>query len=272
METTNTKIPAAKNPDNVLDQMEAFIEIVRILRRECPWDRKQTNESIAHLMIEEAYETIDAIYDNNDREFAKELGDMLLHIVMHSIMAEERGAFKFIDVIKGISKKMISRHPHVFGNIEVSGEDEVLTNWENLKKKEGRKSALEGVPQALPALLRAERIQHKASRVGFDWDHKDDVWNKVDEEIAELRIELDRGDKEKSREEFGDFLFALVNAARFEGIVPEEALQLTNKKFTRRFSYVESKAKEAGRDLSEMTLAEMDKLWDEAKLLERENI
>ncbi|MFP4369139.1 MAG: nucleoside triphosphate pyrophosphohydrolase [Candidatus Kapaibacterium sp.] len=265
MAAKNIPVPGPDNSDSVLDQFEAFIEIVRILRRECPWDSKQTNESIAHLMIEEAYETIEAIHSKDDDEFSKELGDLLLHIVMHAIMAEERNAFNLKDVIVKIRDKMVSRHPHVFGEVSVKNDEEVMINWEQLKKKEGKKSALEGVPKALPALLRAERIQHKASRVGFDWEDKNGVWEKVEEELAELKVELDKGDHVKIRGEFGDFIFALVNAARHEDIVPEEALQFANEKFTKRFEYIEAKAKEMNRDLKEMSLAEMDALWDEAK-------
>jgi XTP/dITP diphosphohydrolase len=263
------KIPEIKNPDNLIDHFEAFYELVQILRSDCPWDSKQTNESIAHLMIEETYETIDAIYKKDDEEFSKELGDLLLHIVLHSIIAEQRNAFDMKDVISKIFKKMVHRHPHVFGETEVESVDDVMQNWEQLKKKEGKKSALEGVPNSLPALLRAERIQHKASRIGFDWTDKNDVWNKVKEELDEFKVELENNNKEKAREELGDFIFAIVNAARHEGIVPEEALHLTNNKFTERFSYIEKRAKEIGKDLNDMTLEEMDKLWDEAKLMNR---
>jgi MazG family protein len=269
MNKDNPKIPQPKNPYDTASQFEAFVEIVRILRRDCPWDSTQTNHSIAHLMIEEAYEVIDAIYNNDDDEFSKELGDLLLHIVLHSIIAEQRGAFSLIDVIKKITAKMIHRHPHVFGDLSVNGVDQVMQNWEALKLQENEngqpKSVLDGVPKNLPALLRAERIQHKASRVGFDWDNPNDVWNKVFEEISEFRNELVRGNKEKANEEFGDLLFALVNAARFEGIVAEEALHITNNKFTKRFNYIEKTANEAGLDLKNMTLEEMDKIWDDAK-------
>lgn len=263
--------PEAKNPEDLSEQFLVLVEIIKILRRECPWDSKQTNESIAHLMIEEAYETIDAIHEGNDAEFSKELGDLLLHIIMHAIMAEERNAFNLLDVITKIQKKLIDRHPHVFADVEVSGEEEVMSNWEALKKKEGKKSALDGVPGNLPALLQAERIQHKASRVGFDWDNKDDVWNKVDEEMAELKFEIQQGKPEAAFEEMGDLLFAIVNAARFESIVPEEALQKTNKKFIRRFRFIEEKAKELNKNLQDMTLKEMDLYWDEAKKLEKKS-
>lgn len=261
------EIPKPKDTNNLADLFIAFYDLVKILRTDCPWDSAQTNESIAHLMIEETYEAIDAIYNKNDIEFSKELGDLLLHIVMHSIMAEERSAFSMKDVINNIFAKMVHRHPHVFGDAQVEGVDEVLNNWEALKKKEGKKSTLEGVPDTLPALLRAERIQHKVSRVGFDWSDKEDVWNKVKEELDEFRAELQEGNKEKAREELGDFIFAIVNAARHEGIVAEEALHLTNLKFTKRFQYIEKRAKELNKNLNDMTLEEMDALWDEAKEL-----
>lgn len=259
------EIPKANNPNDIKDQFEALVEIIRILRRECPWDKKQTNESIAHLTIEEAYETIAAIQENDDKEFAKELGDLTLHIIMHAVMAEERNAFTLLDVLIKIQEKLVNRHPHVFGEIQVSGEEEVLNNWESLKMKEGKKSILEGVPITLPALLRAERIQQKVSRRGFDWENKEDMWNKVFEEIEEFKKEALIGNREKAKEEFGDILFALVNAARFEEIVPEEALQVTNNKFTKRFNYVEEKVKESGKSFEEFTLEELDVFWDEAK-------
>lgn len=265
MNNKTTKIPRPKNPEDVLSHFEAFIELVKVLRKECPWDKKQTNKSIAHLTIEEAYEVNEALYDDNYNELSKELGDILLHVVMHSVMAEEIDKFNLIDVIKKIHTKLVYRHPHVFGDENVKNEEQVMQNWEQLKMKEGKKSVLEGVPSALPALLRAERMQHKASRIGFDWDNKDDVWEKVFEEIDELKNELKEQNKEKSTKEFGDLLFALVNAARHEDIVAEEALQITNKKFYDRFRYIEAKAKESGKKLNEMSIEEMDKLWDEAK-------
>lgn len=264
-------VPKPENPDSAISQFDNFVEIVRILRKECPWDRKQTNESIAPLMIEEVYEAIDAIYSRDDKEFSKELGDLLLHIVMHSVMAEERGAFNLTDVVRKISEKMIHRHPHVFGDTYVKDEHEVLQNWEALKKKENKNedknhSTLQGVPNSLPALLRAERIQYKVSRVGFDWTDKNDVWNKIYEELNEFRNELTSENKEKARQELGDFIFAIVNAARHEGIVAEEALHLTNNKFKARFQFIEKRAAELGRELTTMTLEEMDAIWDEAKL------
>lgn len=267
----NIEIPMPKNPNDVLSQLESFIDLVRILRKECPWDMKQTNKTIAHLLIEEAYETIDSINNDDDDETAKELGDILLHIVMHSVIAEERNGFSLSQIISKIHAKMINRHPHVFGEVVVASEGEVMQNWEKLKRNEGKKSALEGVPDSLPALLKAERIQHKASRVGFDWEDKEDVWKKVYEEIDELKEEINAPvrDMEKISMEFGDTFFALVNAARFEEIVPEEALQKTNRKFVKRFQYIEEKAKAINKDLSEMTLIEMDNYWNEAKLNEK---
>jgi MazG family protein len=269
MEKGNTPVPKPNDPNDLRDQFESFVEIVRILRRDCPWDKKQTNESIAHLLIEECYETIDAIEKGDDDEFSKELGDLLLHVVMHAVMAEQRGSFNMIDVIKRISTKLVNRHPHVFGEISVTGEDEVMNNWEAIKMKEGQKSILQGVPKALPALLRAERIQHKASRVGFDWDNKDNVWEKVEEELSELREEIKAGNHDEVVAEFGDVLFSLVNAARFEEVVPEEALQRTNNKFTRRFQFIEKKVIESGKSMNDMTLEELDQIWDQAKSEEK---
>ncbi len=268
----NIKIPRPANPDSMIDQFATFVEIVKILRMECPWDKSQTHESIAQLLVEETYEAINAIYEKDDADFSKELGDILLHIVMHSVMAEERNAFNLKNVIERISHKMIFRHPHVFGDDVAKDEDEVLKNWEQLKQKEKLndtdKSVLSGVPINMPALLRAERIQHKVSRVGFDWDNMQDVWNKVFEELDELKFELDNGNKEKARQEFGDFIFSIVNTARHYGIVAEEAVQLTNNKFTKRFRYIEAMAIKLGKDLNNMTLEEMDTLWNESKLTE----
>ncbi len=263
------KIPKAQNPESMTDQFMALYEVIKILRKDCPWDSKQTNESIAYLSIEEVYEMVDAVEKKDDNEFATELGDVLLHIIMHSIMAEERGAFNMIDVFVKIQNKLVSRHPHVFDGLEVDGEEDVVRNWEQLKKKEGQKSALQGVPRALPALLRAERIQHKASKVGFDWDNKLDVWAKVEEELGELKEEIQNRNKDRITDELGDLIFAIVNAARFEEIMPEEALQRTNNKFTSRFNYIEKKVAEQGRDLRDLTLGEMDEIWEEAKSLEK---
>ncbi len=266
MEETKFYIaPVPENPDSLSCQFMNFVEIVKILRKECPWDKKQTNKSIAYLLIEEAYEMIDSIDRGDDKEFSKELGDILLHVVMHGVMAEERNAFNLIDVLKHIQHKMITRHPHVFGDTEVSGESDVLKNWESIKMQEGQHSILQGVPVSLPALLRAQRSQHKTSGVGFDWEHKDGAWEKLFEEIHELKAEVDKGDKVKMEEEFGDLLFALVNTARFEGIYAEEALQKANNKFTRRFQFIENKCKLMDKPIKDMTLGEMDAIWDEAK-------
>jgi XTP/dITP diphosphohydrolase len=243
------------------------VDIVRILRTDCPWDREQTHESISHLLIEEAYETLDAIRDKNDQEFSKELGDLLLHVVMHAVIAEERGSFSLTQLIERISAKLVHRHPHVFGDTSAESTTEVLQNWESQKMKEGRTSILEGVPKQLPALLRAQRTQEKAANVGFDWDKREDVWAKVEEEIRELKEEIFKNDLQAGIEEFGDVLFALVNAGRFEGYVAEEALQTTTNKFTRRFQYIEKRAREEGKNLKDMTLAEMDEWWNEAKAL-----
>ena len=191
------EIPVPQDQNSLTDQFINFIDIVKILRKECPWDNKQTNESIAYLMIEEVYEMIDSIENKNDFEFSKELGDLFLHIIMHSVMAEERGAFNLVDVMKKIQEKLITRHPHVFGNVNVNNEMEVMENWEAIKMKEGQKSVLQGVPKNMPSLLRAERIQHKASRIGFDWENRDGAWEKVYEEINELREELNNSNKEK---------------------------------------------------------------------------
>ena len=271
------KIPIPDNPDSVVSQMENFIKIVKLLRQDCPWDHEQSHKSLSHLLIEEAYEAVDAINKGDMNELAKELGDILLHIVMHSIIASETNEFSFIDVIKSISNKMIYRHPHVFeidGNdtgSEINTSEQVLDNWEKRKMKEGRTSVLEGVPADLPSLLRAERIQEKAARVGFDWINKQDVWAKVHEELSELKEEIDSNNQNKKEAEFGDVFFALVNAARFEKIVPEHALQLTNLKFTKRFQYIEKRAKELNLNLSDMSLEEMDRFWNEAKQLEKED-
>lgn len=264
------KPPEINDKSDAVLQFQRFYEIVKILRKKCPWDAKQTNESIARLTIEEVYECNEEIYKKNDAGFAKELGDLLLHIVLHTVIAEERGTFDMAKVIDNESNKMIHRHPHVFGDVEVSGTKEVLDNWEALKKteqkEENKKSILDGVPIAMPQLLRAERMQHKTARVGFDWDDKSEVWEKVFEEIAELREELRSGNKQKANEEFGDVLFALVNAARHEDIAAEDALRITNNKFADRFKYIEEKTAAEGKDMKKMSLEELDEIWEEAKI------
>lgn len=249
---------------------EAFERLATImdeLRAQCPWDKKQTLESLRHLTIEETYELADAIIDRDLPEIKKELGDILLHIVFYAKIGEEMGAFDITSVIHGQCEKLIHRHPHIYGDVKVQDEEEVKRNWEKLKLKEGNTSVLDGVPTSLPALIKSMRIQEKARGVGFDWEKPEQVWEKVEEELGEFRAEADAGNTAKAEEEFGDILFALVNYARFRNINPEEALERTNRKFIRRFQYIEEAARNAGRNLSDMTLAEMDVYWNEAKQL-----
>ncbi len=252
------------------ETFDDFFAIVRRLRVECPWDREQTHASIAPLLIEEAYEVKESIEDGNDQELKKELGDILLHAVMHSVIAEERNAFTFDDVVKFISQKLVHRHPHVFGDTTVTGAGQVQENWEQLKMKEGRASLFENMPKALPALQRADRVQEKASKVGFDWEKPEDVWLKVEEELGELREVVAEGsDQQRAEEEFGDLLFALVNYARFIGVAPEEALHRAVTKFIRRFQHIESRLAEQGKTFKDVDLGIMDGYWNEAKELGR---
>lgn len=243
---------------------ERLLKIMDELREQCPWDREQTIESLRHLTIEETYELSDAILANNLDEIKKELGDVLLHIVFYAKIVQEKGAFDITSVINQLCDKLIVRHPHIYGDVKVSGSDEVKQNWEQIKQKEskGEKSLLAGVPNSMPSLVKAYRMQEKAAQVGFDWENKQQVWAKVEEELGELQEELGT---ENATGEFGDLLFALVNYARFEGINPDDALEMTNRKFKKRFEYIELKAKEQGRNLKDMTLAEMDAIWNEAK-------
>lgn len=255
------------------DKFIAFsrlLDVMDRLRAECPWDRKQTKESLRINTIEEVHELSDAILSNNSDEIKKELGDILLHIVFYSKIAEEHCDFDIADVANSLCDKLIYRHPHIYGNVEVSGTDDVLKNWEELKQKEknGNKTVLSGVPSSLPSLIKAHRIQDKARAVGFDWQNREDVWNKVVEEISEWKETLSQNDKEKQEEEFGDLLFSLVNTARLYDINPDNALENTNQKFIRRFGYIENKAKEMGKELKNMPLKEMDSLWNEAKTFE----
>ena len=235
------------------------------LREKCPWDKKQTMETLRHLTIEETYELGDAILDNNLKEIKGELGDLMLHLVFYSKIGEEKGAFDVADVLNGVCEKLIHRHPHIYGDVKVANEEEVKQNWEKLKLKEGKTSVLEGVPKSLPAVVKANRIQDKVKGVGFDWEEPNQVWEKVEEEIAELKFEVAQGSESRIESEFGDVLFSMINYARFIGVNPEDALERTNKKFIKRFQYLEAKAKEIGKELSEMTLAEMDVYWEEAK-------
>lgn len=249
-------------------KLEAFgrlLDIMDRLRAECPWDKKQTFESLRHLTIEETYELGDAILEGNLSEIKKELGDLLLHIVFYSKLGSETNAFDIADVAHDIAEKLIFRHPHIYGDAEVKDEADVKKNWESLKLKEGKKTVLEGVPKGLPALVKAQRIQDKVAGVGFDWENKEQVWSKVKEELAELKQEVDQGDLKKGEEEFGDVLFSLINYARFIKINPDTALERTNQKFIKRFNYLEAKAKSMGKTLDQMSLNEMEDLWIEAK-------
>ncbi|GBD86279.1 nucleoside triphosphate pyrophosphohydrolase/pyrophosphatase MazG [bacterium BMS3Abin03] len=247
------------------DKFNEFVQIVKRLRKECPWDREQTNDSIKAATIEEAYEVVEAIDNKNYEELKNELGDLLLHVVFHTVIAEDANHFTIDDVIDSIREKLIRRHPHVFGDTKVSGAEEVKKNWEEIKLSEGREALLDGVPEMLPALQRAHRLQEKASKVGFDWEKKEDVWKKVIEEIEEMHISEKEESKEKLEGEIGDVFFALVNYARFLGVNPENALRKTNKKFINRFNYIEEKIKESGRKLTDSDLKEMDRYWEESK-------
>ena len=249
-------------------QLEAFnrlLDIMDELREKCPWDKKQTLESLRHLTIEETYELADAILDNDLNEIKKELGDLLLHIVFYAKIGSEKQSFDIADIAHSISDKLIERHPHIYGDIEVKNEEEVKQNWEKIKLKEGKKSVLEGVPKSLPAMVKANRIQDKVSGVGFDWEEPYQVWEKVQEELSELNTELKKGNKKQIESEFGDVLFSMVNYARFIGVDPESALERTNKKFIGRFNYLEQEIKTNKMDLMKMSLEEMDLIWDRSK-------
>lgn len=252
---------------NQLKAFERLLDIMDDLREKCPWDKKQTMQSLRHLTIEETYELGDAILDNDLTEVKKELGDLLLHLVFYAKIGSETNDFDIADVCNEISEKLIHRHPHIYGDVVVADEEEVKQNWEKLKLKEGKKSVLEGVPKSLPALVKASRIQDKVKGVGFDWEEPQQVWDKVQEELQELQVEVAAGDQDKIEAEFGDVLFSMINYARFLKVNPEDALERTNKKFIKRFQYLESKAGEMGKPLMDMTLAEMDVFWEEAKKL-----
>jgi len=253
--------------ESQLQAIDRLLTIMNELREQCPWDRKQTMLSLRHLTIEETYELGDAILDNDLEEVKKELGDLLLHIVFYAKIGSETDNFDIADVANGICEKLISRHPHIYGDVTVENEDDVKRNWENLKLKEGKKSVLEGVPKSLPALVKASRIQDKVAGVGFDWEEPHQVFEKLQEELAELQVEIEARDQEKIEAEFGDVLFSMINYARFLKVDAESALERTNKKFIKRFKYLEQKAKESNRELSDMTLGEMDVFWEEAKKL-----
>ena len=252
------------------DQLKSFNRLLTImdeLREQCPWDRKQTMESLRHLTIEETYELGDAILDNDLDEVKKELGDVLLHIVFYAKIGSETNDFDIADVCNQICEKLISRHPHIYGNVKVADEEEVKRNWENLKLKEGKKSVLEGVPKSLPALVKANRIQDKVAGVGFDWEKPEQVFEKLKEELEELQHEIDQQNADKIEAEFGDVLFSLINYARFQNINADDALEMCNKKFISRFKHIEKRAKEMNKPLNEMELEEMEKYWQEAKTL-----
>lgn len=252
-----------------LKAFERLLNIMDELRAGCPWDKKQTLESLRHLTIEEVYELSDAILENDLNEIKKELGDLMLHIIFYAKIGSEKEAFNIKDVLDHISDKLVYRHPHIYSDTEVSSEEDVKNNWERLKLKEGKKSVLEGVPQSMPPLVKAYRIQEKVKGVGFEWEYSQQVWNKVIEELNELRHEVDsNAEKDRMEDEFGDLLFALVNYARFIGVNPEDALERTNKKFIRRFQYIETESLKDGKNLIDMSLAEMDVYWNKAKSLE----
>ncbi|MGB8705213.1 MAG: nucleoside triphosphate pyrophosphohydrolase [Gillisia sp.] len=248
-----------------LAALDRLLTIMDELREQCPWDKKQTMESLRHLTIEEVYELGDAILEKDLVETKKELGDILLHIVFYARIGSETGDFDIADVANGICEKLISRHPHIYGDVKVANEEEVKQNWEKLKLKEGKKSVLEGVPASLPALVKASRIQDKVAGVGFDWEEPQQVFEKLKEELDELQHEININDKDKIEAEFGDVLFSMINYARFLKINPENALERTNKKFIKRFQYLEKKSNEINKPLSEMSLSEMDIYWEEAK-------
>lgn len=258
------KVKVTPDPNRKV-KLEAFDRLLTImdeLRENCPWDMKQTIESLRHLTIEETYELSDAIIEGDMEEIRKELGDLMLHLVFYSRIGSEKKAFDVADVLDGVCEKLIRRHPHIYGDETASDEETVKANWEKIKLKEGNKSVLSGVPGSLPALVKAMRIQEKARGVGFDWDHEEQVWDKVKEELYEFESEVDQ---ERKAGEFGDLLFSLINYARFMGINPEEALERTNKKFIHRFQFLESESKKDGKSLTDMTLPEMDHYWEEAK-------
>ncbi len=251
--------------DKRLVAFKRLLDIMDDLREKCPWDKKQTLQSLRYLTIEETYELSDAIIENNLDEIKKELGDILLHIVFYAKIGSEKNAFDITDVLNGICDKLVARHPHIYSDVTVNSEEEVKANWEKLKLKEGNKSVLSGVPKSLPAMVKAIRLQEKARGIGFDWDNKQQVWEKVQEEMQEFKQEEATGNQEKMEQEFGDILFALINYARFVNINPEDALEKTNKKFISRFMFMEKQIKEDKKDMHRMNLSELDQYWEQAK-------
>ena len=246
-------------------EFDRLVTIMKELREQCPWDRKQTIHSLRQMTLEETYELTGAITDNDWKSIKEELGDLLLHIVFYARIAEEQNHFTITDVVEGISKKLVDRHPHIYGDVKVNDADDVKRNWEKLKIKEGKTSVLSGVPKALPALVKAMRLQEKAKQVGFEWENKEQVWDKVKEEEAELQEAIRDGDPVKIEEEFGDLVFSLVNFARFLNVDAENALEVTNKKFIKRFTMMEEKAMASGQNLAAMSLEEMDAIWNQIK-------
>ena len=247
--------------DDRLKAFERLLVIMDELREQCPWDRKQTNETLRHLTIEETYELSDALLKGDDEEIKKELGDLFLHLVFYSKIADEKGVFNVTDVLNSVCEKLIARHPHIYGDVEVKDEEEVKQNWEQLKLKEGNKSVLAGVPNSMPSMIKASRMQDKAAQVGFDWPQKEQVWEKVEEELNEFKD----AHGSKKEEEFGDLIFSLINYARWLKINPDDALEATNRKFKYRFESIEQYAKENSIKMKEMTLSEMDEVWEQAK-------
>lgn len=252
------------------EKLKAFgdlLDVLDTLRVKCPWDRKQTNESLRSNTVEEVYELVDALLADDNRNICKELGDVLLHVAFYAKIGEEKGEFDIADVCRKLTDKLIFRHPHIYGNVQADNATQVSENWEKikLKEKDGNKTVLGGVPSALPAMIKANRIQEKARNVGFDWEDRQDVWKKVREEVCEVETEMKKGAEGNLDGEFGDLLFAVINAARLYGVNPENALEHTNRKFIARFNYMEKRIKELGKNLPDMTLAEMDSFWDEAK-------
>ena len=251
--------------ENKIKAFSRLLTIMDQLREQCPWDKKQTMDSLRYLTIEELYELSDAILEKDMHEVKNELGDLLLHIVFYAKIGSETNDFDIADVINSVCDKLVHRHPHIYSDVKVKNEEEVKANWEKLKLKEGNKSVLEGVPKSLPAIVKAFRIQEKVRGIGFDWEKKSQVWDKVLEEMEELKVEIEKGDNDRIESEFGDVLFALTNYARFINVNPEDALERTNKRFIKRFQIMENKLKEEGKDMSEMSLAEMDVYWEKAK-------
>jgi XTP/dITP diphosphohydrolase len=265
--STNINFPKrTPEMEKKLAAFEKLLNIMDDLRAGCPWDQKQTLESLRYLTIEETYELSDAILEKDMDGISKELGDLMLHLVFYAKIGSEYNSFDIADVLEGISEKLIRRHPHIYGDVKVNGADDVKNNWEKIKLKEkGRKGVLDGVPKSLPAMVKAFRMQEKARGVGFDWENENQVWEKVQEEITELQHEIEKRDFESAEKEFGDLLFSLINYARFIGVNPEDALEKTNKKFIKRFRYIEEEARKNGTGLKEMSLKQMDAFWDEAK-------